>query len=167
MKFNKKKFRMMKEFEAKGIVLDFKKPTVIQKSRAAAVIQSNLDQVKYLSAKTGVNPLIAKRIVAGYKRMGKGKKPSMKAMINFVQGDRVRQFLSNMGIDIEELLAELLEYDSAITEDILLNPARWGHTGSYRVKGPFTSPNGTVVTFEWNYNKGSTYTIVGNKDEED
>lgn len=167
MKFNKKKFKMMKEFEAKGIVLDFKKPTVIQKSRATAVIQSNLDQVKYLSAKTGIDPLIAKRIVTGFKRKGKGKKPSMKVMINYVQGDRIRKFLSNMGIEIEELLAELLEYDSSITEDILLNPARWGIAGSYRVQGPFTSPNGTVVTFEWNYNSGSTYTIVGKNDEED
>ena len=124
MKFNKKKFKMMKEFEAKGIALDFKKPTVIQKSRATAVIQSNLDQVKYLSAKTGLDPMYAEVVVNTYKRMGKSKKPSMKAMINFVRGDRVRQFLSNMGIDIEELLAELLEYDSAITQDILLNPAR-------------------------------------------
>ena len=166
MKFNKKKFKMMKDFEAKGIVLDFKKPTVIQKSRATAVIQSNLDQVKYLSAKTGISTMTAKLVVNTYKRMGKGKKPSMKAMINYVQGDKIRQFLSNMGIEIKDLLAELLEYDSTITEDILLNPARWGTVGVYRVKGPFTSPNGTVVTFSWNYNAGSTYTIVGGNDAE-
>lgn len=167
MKFNKKKIRIMKEFEAKGIALDFKKPTVIQKSRAASVIQSNLDQVKYLSAKTGISPMTAKLVVGTYKRMGHGKKPSMKAMINYVQGDKIRQFLSNMGIEVKDLLADLLLHDSTITEDILLNPARWGTVGVYRVKGPFTSPNGTVVSFNWNYNTGSTYTITGGTNEED
>lgn len=166
MKFNKKKFKLMKKFETKGIVLDSKKSTVIQKTRATSVIQSNLDQVKYLSAKTRISTMTAKLVVDGYKRRGKGKKPSMKAMINYVKGDKLKQFLSNKGIEVEDLLADLIEYDKNITKDMLLDPTRWGKVGAYTFKGPFTSPNGTVVTFNWNYNAGSTYTISGKKDEE-
>ena len=166
MKFNKKKFKLMKKFETKGIVLDSKKSTVIQKTRATSVIRSNLDQVKYLSAKTGISTMTAKLVVDGYKKTGKSKKPSMKAMINYVQGDKIKQFLSNMGVKIKDLLAELIEYDKNITEDMLLDPTRWGKIGAYTVTGPFTSPNGTVVvTFNWNYNAGSTYKISGKKDE--
>ena len=162
MKFNKKKFKMMKEFEAKGVT----KSTVIQKNRAAAVIRSNLDQVKYLSAKAGIRPFTAKLIVNKYKQEAKGKKPSMKAMINYAKGDKIQTFLSNMGIKIEDLLEELLKYDRSVTEDVLLNLGNWGTVRSYSVEGPFKTPNGTVVTFHWCYYGGSSYTIIGTKLDE-
>ena len=160
MKFNKKRFRMMKKFKAKGVT----KSTVIQKHRAIAVAQSNLDQVKYLRAKTGLNMMTAELVVNTYKEMGKGKKPSMKAMINFAQGYKIEQFLLNMDVDIEELLSELEEYDDTITQDVLFNPERWEKVGAYKVTDPFTSLNGTIVKFHWSYNSNGTfYTITGKK----
>ena len=165
MKFNKKKFKMMKEFEAKGIT----KSTVIQKSRATAVIQSNLDLVNYLKAKAGASTMTAKLVVNQYKRIGGGKKPSInsiKAMINYVKGDKIQTFLSNMGIEIKDLLADLLQYDRSVTEDFLLDPKNWDTVGAYNVEGPFKTSNGTVVTFSWRYYGGSSYTITGKKLDE-
>lgn len=90
-----------------------------------------------------------------------GKKVNWKSVQALLINSKVGRFLINVGIDIDELLAECQIVCPDVDRTYILDAAHWAQTTSYKVKSPLTLPNGAKVHFEWDYDSGSTFYIEG------
>lgn len=90
-----------------------------------------------------------------------GKKVNWKSVQALLVNSKVGRFLINVGIDIDELVADCQMECPDVDRAYVLDAAHWAQTTAYKVKSPLTLPNGAKVHFEWDYDNGSTYYIEG------
>lgn len=125
------------------------------------------EAINALSKRTGVDTLTIKSTVKAALRSE--QKINIKAITATLTNSIVERFLTNLDIDLDELLEELqVKLPQAnITRDWILDTSHWQKSGAYRIYGPLTLPNGLgKVDFYWDYDNGSTYEIKLNTEGE-
>lgn len=117
----------------------------------------NKEAIKVLAKKKGIDEFELQEQVK-YNRFA-GQKTNVNSVINAYLGSKVIRFLSNFGIEIEELVKDLQLNGIDVDESWVSNEAHWTVKGVYKIDGPLLLPNGQKVYFVWDYNDGAYWEI--------
>lgn len=92
-----------------------------------------------------------------------GIKTNVQVTLSTLASSRVERFLGNFGIDVNELAEDLALECPEVDLAWVLDENHWQVKGVYKIDGPLMLPDGREVEFAWDYNEGTIYQIVGER----
>lgn len=159
-KNRKNKLKLWGNITRRSIVVDSKgniKPSVY-------------NQIKWY---TQFNPIDLKKAMTSIyrnkntsKAKGVGKTVRVGEVLNFIYQSQIDNFFFNMGISVDAFLQQVnaqLSTEDQIDRQYLEDPTHW--TGQskneyQRFQGDLALPNGKQVRFNWDYDMGSSWSII-------
>ena len=128
------------------------------------------NQVKWF---TGFNPQDIKMVLKGVYRnktssqaKGVGKAIRVGELLNILYQSQIDNFFFNMGISVDAFIQQVnaqLPTEDQIDRRYLEDPTHWtgqGKNDYQRFQGDLILPGGKLVKFNWDYDMGSSWSII-------